>query len=146
MKCLKCWNSETKVIDSRTVENWYWIRRRRECEVCCFRFTTYEKLWITDITVVKKDWSKEMYDRIKVKKSLMLAFAKRDIKLTTIENILNNLEIQLLSQSKSIESKEVWKKILDLLKDIDVVAYIRFASVYMNFDWIWDFKKIIEED
>lgn len=144
MKCPKCQNMETKVVDSRMIDDWQTIRRRRECEFCWNRFTTFERNWFTELVVIKKDGKKEMYDRQKVKKAILLAFAKREFSNEKIENILNDLENQRTSEWNEITSKKIWDDILVALKEIDPVVYIRFASVYKSFDSLEDFKKFIE--
>ena len=115
MKCPKCTNMDTKVVDSRIVDNWQTIRRRRECEFCQYRFTTFERIWMTELMVVKKDGSKEMYDRSKLKKAVLLAFAKTDFTNDEIENILNNLEIKRQSGGSEIPSSVIWEDVLELL-------------------------------
>lgn len=145
MKCPKCQNLETKVIDSRVIDDWQTIRRRRECEFCNNRFTTFERREFTDLTVVKKDGKKELYDRQKIKRALMLSLAKREYDSEKIEEILNNLESQRTSEWDEISSQKIWDDILEALKELDPVAYIRFASVYKSFDNLEDFKKFIEE-
>lgn len=144
MKCPKCQNMDTKVIDSRTIEEWQTIRRRRECEFCNNRFTTFERKWFTELMVIKKDGKKEMYDRQKLKKSLMLSFAKREFNSEKIENLLNILENKWMTEWNEISSKKIWNDILKMLKEIDPVVYIRFASVYKSFEGVEDFKKFIE--
>lgn len=145
MKCPKCQNLETKVIDSRVIDDWQTIRRRRECEFCNNRFTTFERREFTDLTVVKKDGKKELYDRQKIKRALMLSLAKREYDSEKIEEILNNLESQWTSEWDEISSQKIWDDILEALKELDPVAYIRFASVYKSFDNLEDFKKFIEK-
>ena len=144
MKCGKCNNSDTKVVDSRIVDNWQTIRRRRECEVCGHRFTTFERVWMTELMVVKKDGSKEMYDRSKLKKAVLLAFAKTDFTNDEIENILNNLEIKRQSGGSEIPSSVIWEDVLELLKNDYPVPYVRFSSVYKSFESLDDFRQIIE--
>mgnify|MGYP003746162099 FL=1 len=136
---------ETKVVDSRMIEEWQTIRRRRECEFCGNRFTTFERKWFTELMVVKKDNTKEMYDRQKLKKSLMLSFAKREFNNEKIENLLNNLENRWISEWTEISSKQIGDDILEMLKEIDPVVYIRFASVYKSFDSLEDFKNFIDD-
>lgn len=145
MKCPKCQNLETKVIDSRVIDDWQTIRRRRECEFCNNRFTTFERREFTDLTVVKKDGKKELYDRQKIKRALMLSLAKREYDSEKIEEILNNLESQRTSEWDEISSQKIWDDILEVLKELDPVAYIRFASVYKSFDNLEDFRKFIEK-
>lgn len=145
MKCPKCQNMETKVVDSRMIEDWQTIRRRRECEFCGNRFTTFERKWFTELMVIKKDKTKEMYDRQKLKKSLMLSFAKREFSNEKIENLLNTLENKWISEWTEISSKQIGDDILEMLKEIDPVVYIRFASVYKSFDSLEDFKNFIDD-
>ncbi len=135
---------DTKVIDSRVIDDGMTIRRRRECEFCNNRFTTFERKWFTELMVVKKDDKKEMYDRQKLKKALMLSFAKREFNNEKIETLLNSLENKRLSEWKEISSQKIGDDILEMLKDIDPVVYIRFASVYKSFDSVEDFKKFVE--
>ncbi len=143
MKCGKCNNPDTKVVDSRIVDNWQTIRRRRECEVCGHRFTTFERVWMTELMVIKKDWSKEMYDRSKLKKAILLAFAKTDFSNDEIENLLNTLEIKRQSQWTEIHSSTIWDDVLELLKNDYPVPYVRFCSVYKSFESLQDFKQLI---
>ena len=145
MKCPKCQNMDTKVVDSRVIDDGNTIRRRRECEFCNHRFTTFERKWFTELMVIKKDWTKEMYNREKLKWSLMLSFAKREFNNEKIETLLNSLENKWLSEWKEISSKKIWDDILEMLKDIDPVVYIRFASVYKSFDSVEDFKQFVEK-
>lgn len=144
MKCPKCQNMDTKVIDSRVIDDGQTIRRRRECEFCNNRFTTFERKWFTELMVIKKDEKKEMYDRQKLKGSLMLSFAKREFNNEKIENLLNNLENKWIAEWNEISSQQIWNDILEMLKEIDPVVYIRFASVYKSFDSVEDFRKFIE--
>lgn len=144
MKCPKCTNMDTKVVDSRIVDNWQTIRRRRECEFCQYRFTTFERMWVTELMVIKRDGSKEMYDRSKLKKAILLAFAKIDFTNEEIENILNTLEIKWQSGGSEIPSSVIWDDVLELLKNDYPVPYVRFSSVYKSFASLDDFKQIIE--
>ena len=130
MRCGKCNNPDTKVVDSRIVDNWQTIRRRRECEVCGYRFTTFERVGMTELMVIKKDWSKEMYDRSKLKKAILL-------------DLLNTLEIKWQSEGSEIQSSVIWDDVLDLLKDKYPVPYVRFSSVYKSFSTLDDFKQLI---
>jgi len=143
MKCPKCKNLDTKVIDSRIIDNWQTIRRRRECEFCSYRFTTFERMWVTELMVIKKDWSKEMYDRSKLKKAILLSFAKTDFGDDDIENLLNTLETKWQSEWTEIPSSLIWDDVLELLKKDYPVPYVRFSSVYKSFDSLDDFKQLI---
>ena len=143
MKCPKCQNMDSKVVDSRMIEDGQVVRRRRECEFCTHRFTTFERIGIVELIVVKKDGTKEMYDRAKLKRAVMLAFAKRPIHPEEIDKLISSLEIKWQAESPEISSKQIWSDILASLKDIDPVVYVRFASVYQDFDSFEDFKRLI---
>ena len=125
---------ETKVVDSRPIEEGKSIRRRRECEYCKTRFTTFERVGITELLVVKWNWTKEVYDKTKVERALMLAFAKRQISSEVLDEIMSELEINWSGIWKEIDSRKIWEDILEILKKYDLVAYIRFASVYKKFE------------
>ena len=142
MKCPKCSNFDTKVLDSRVVQDGNAIRRRRECEYCEHRFTTFERRGITDLVVLKKSGSRELYDRTKITKALLLAYAKRNIAIEKLEEIVSSLEVQW-SAEWEITSVKIWEDILAALKTEDPVAYIRFASVYMNFNSREDFQDLM---
>lgn len=143
MKCPKCNNMETKVIDSRVIEEWWSIRRRRECEYCKYRYTTYERIWQVDLIVIKKDGSKELYDRQKIKQAIKLAFAKRLEKFDRIDELITELEWNRVAQSSEVTSQTIWEDVLKVLRALDSVAYIRFASVYQKFENIDDFKHFL---
>ncbi len=144
MQCPRCHYIETKVTDSRDVDNNTTIRRRRECLGCGTRFTTFERVWFTELMVIKRDNTKELYNRDKLKKSIMLAFAKRNkVNIEDIQNLISNLEVKWLEQGNEIYSHTIGEDVVDALKDLDFVAYIRFASVYKQFKTIDDFKLFI---
>ncbi|MFA7718085.1 MAG: transcriptional regulator NrdR [Candidatus Absconditabacterales bacterium] len=144
MKCPKCQNMDTKVIDSRVIDNGQSIRRRRECEFCQNRFTTFERKGTTELMVIKKNGEKQLYDRDKLKRALLLAFAKRNINDEDMESIINNLESEWTTDKTEITSKEIGDDVLRALKKADPVAYVRFASVYKSFDNIDDFQRFIK--
>jgi transcriptional repressor NrdR len=135
---------DSKVVDSRMIEDGSIIRRRRECERCWHRFSTFERIWLTELTVIKKDWTKELYDRAKLRKSVLLAFAKRPYSPDAVDSLLTNLEIELQANGHEITSKQIWDDILEGLKKMDPVVYVRFASVYKSFDSFEDFKHLID--
>jgi len=143
MKCPKCWDMDSKVVDSRMVDNGRGIRRRRECEYCQHRFTTFEKVGITYLFIIKKDGSKQVYDRDKLANSITLAFAKRNIKTLKIDEIISELELKW-SGMKELSSSKLGEDVLEILKKYDIVAYIRFASVYKQFDSLEDFENIVK--
>jgi len=144
MKCPKCQNMETKVVDSRVVDDGQTIKRRRECEFCGTRFTTFERKSYTELVVIKKDGKKEVYDRWKLKRALLLAFAKREFSNEKIEKILNDLENKWTVDGNEITSTQIGDDVLDALKESDPVVYVRFASVYKSFDSLEDFKTFID--
>lgn len=146
MRCPKCKNLDTKVIDSRMTEDGQSIRRRRECEKCEARFTTFERLEFINFQVTKSTGEKDLYDRTKVQRSILMAFNKRNMDHNQIEQVINELENEWASNKKGITSKRIGKDILHRLKDIDDVAYTRFASVYHNFDTAQDFVNFIKSE
>lgn len=150
MNCPFCSNSETKVIDSRPTDEGNSIRRRRECLECKRRFTTYEKIEEIPLVVVKKDLSRESFNRDKIRNGIIKACEKRPVSLQTIEHIVEELEKELQScLEKEIESVHIGELVMQYLKDTDEVAYVRFASVYRQFKDINTFmdelKKILNE-
>ena len=145
MKCPFCGNLDSKVIDSRLTEDNESIRRRRECEKCAKRFTTYERLETQPIMVVKKDGTRQPYDRNKILGGLIRACIKRNIGIEILEKIADDIELEIRnSTSFEITSEGIGDLVLLRLKNLDKVAYIRFASVYKHFDDIEEFKKELE--
>lgn len=141
MKCPICSHPESKVLDSRPSNEGTSIRRRRECLACQKRFTTFETIEIMSFMVVKKDKTRELFDRSKVKKGIVRACEKRPVTMEQIENAVLEIEQQLLSTMRSeIPSNEVGELVMDKLKDLDEVAYVRFASVYRQFKDITTFR------
>ncbi len=150
MKCPYCGYSQSKVVDSRPTEEETAIRRRRECEKCARRFTTYEKIEEMPLIIVKKDGSRELYQRSKVINGLLKACEKRPVPIKRIENIVESMEKELYnSMEKEIDSNTIGEMLMYKLKEIDDVAYVRFASVYRQFKDINTFmeelKKLINE-
>lgn len=134
MRCPYCEYADTKVIDSRPTEEGHAIRRRRECESCGKRFTTYEKVEEMLIMVIKKDGRREAFDRSKVLNGIIKACEKRPVAIADIEKIVDEIERGLNNMmEKEIESKFIGELIMDHLKKLDEVAYVRFASVYRQF-------------
>ncbi|MBI5332761.1 MAG: transcriptional repressor NrdR [Candidatus Aenigmarchaeota archaeon] len=140
MKCIYCAN-DTKVIDKRDAENI--IRRRRECLSCSKRFTTYEKAHVT-LTVVKKNNEQEKFDRQKLITGLQKACEKRPIPEEVIESIADEIEIELMSIGEEVTSKKIGDIVMQKLEKLDKIAYVRFASVYKNFDSISQFEKTVK--
>jgi transcriptional repressor NrdR len=143
MKCSKCNQPDTKVIDSRIIEDGQTIRRRRECEKCGFRFTTFERVGVTDLMVVKKNGTKEFYDRLKLKRAIMLAFANSVVTSEEINNLLNTLELSWIT-GNIITSEKIAEDVMMALKDDYPVAYVRYISVYKKFKSLDDFKSLLQ--
>jgi transcriptional repressor NrdR len=145
MRCPFCENDDTKVIDSRHTDEGHAIRRRRECEKCGKRFTTYEKVEEVILMVIKKDGSRETFDRNKVMNGIIKACEKRPVPIAEIEKIVDDIERGLNNlMEKEVKSTFIGELIMDRLKDLDEVAYVRFASVYRQFTDINTFVKEIE--
>ena len=146
MKCPYCDNAETKVIDSRPTEDGHAIRRRRGCERCGKRFTTYEKVEESIIMIIKKDGKREAFDRDKVTNGIIKACEKRPVSMAQIEKITNDIERGLNNlMEKEVKSEFIGELIMDELKKSDEVAYVRFASVYRQFTDVNTFIKEIEK-
>lgn len=145
MKCPKCLNIDTKVVDSRPVEEAGAIRRRRECEKCNFRFSTYEQIEILGLTVVKRDGDRQPYVRDKLERGLRRAFEKRDLSDYMFRKVVSEVEqeIQKKSGSGEITSEQIGEIVMKVIRKVDKVAYIRFASVYRQFEDINEFKQEI---
>lgn len=145
MMCPFCNAPDTKVIDSRRNED-FSIRRRRECLVCKKRFTTYEKIETSPILVVKKDTTREPFDKEKIRKGILNSCIKRPISLKVIDKIVDEVEKEvLLKDNSEIQSIEIGEIVLKKLKKIDDVAYIRFASVYREFKEVENFNTEVEK-
>lgn len=143
MRCPNCQNEETKVLDSRPVEDGSAIRRRRECEKCSFRFSTYEEIEILDLTVIKKDGTKEIYSREKLERGIKRAFEKREHTDETLRKLISGIEqeIQKKAKDSEIKSLDIGEIVMKKIKRVDKVAYIRFASVYRQFEDLDEFKE-----
>ena len=145
MRCPACGNAESKVVDSRSSEDGSAIRRRRECLQCAHRFTTYERLGDTSLIVIKADGSSEAYDRNKLMRGLLTACAKRHIMPDQLEGLIDSIESELRNASKAeIGSKELGDMALVRLAKLDDVAYVRFASVYKDFQNVEEFAAALE--
>ena len=141
MRCVYCRCLQSRVIDSRQSEDGSSIRRRRECEGCGRRFTTYERIDMVPLIVVKKDQTREQFDINKLRSGLIKACEKRPVSLSSIDQLANEIEQQLHCQSDSeITSKMIGELVMDGLKKLDEVAYVRFASVYRQFRDIQTFR------
>ena len=151
MKCPFCGEEDTKVIDTRNMDDNSAIRRRRLCEKCGARFTTYERVDTVSLQVIKSDNTREVFDRNKIMKGIMLSCNKRPVSVETMENIATEIENNALnSMKKEISTKEIGEMVMEKLRNIDQVAYVRFASVYRQFKDIDSFMdelgKMLKEE
>jgi transcriptional repressor NrdR len=146
MKCPFCDNPDTKVIDSRPTEEGHAIRRRRGCDRCSKRFTTYEKVEETILMVVKKDGKREAFDRNKLLRGITRACEKRPVSLAIMEGMVDEIERKLNNMmEKEVASDYIGELVMDELKKVDEVSYVRFASVYRQFTDVNTFMKEIEK-
>ena len=145
MRCPYCGSPEDKVVDSRAIKDDSEIRRRRECLACSRRFTTYERIEETAPIVIKKDGEREPFDRNKIRKGLLTSCQKRSVSSDQIENIILQVEQALFgAERREIPTTVIGEMIMDILKGIDAVAYVRFASVYKEFKDIEEFVEQVE--
>ena len=145
MKCMYCGCKESKVIDSRASEDGETIRRRRECVACGKRFTTYETVETTPVLVIKANGTRQAFDISKIKSGVIKACEKRPVPMVKIDAIVDDIQKQVYnSLEQEISSKEIGEMVMERLKDVDEVAYIRFASVYRQFKDISTFMTEIE--
>ncbi len=141
MKCPKCGFPESKVVDSRPTDDGQRIRRRRECMQCAQRFTTYESIETQPLVIIKKDKSRQVFDRNKLLSGMLRACEKRPVDLETLERAIDDIETRLQnSLEREITSVEIGEMALEKLRDIDEIAYVRFASVYRDFKDIESFS------
>ena len=145
MDCPQCIHKITYVIDSREYDNGDAIKRRRECEKCKFRFNTFERIETKNLIVIKKDGTRETYDRDKLKSGIWKACEKRKVTENDINNLINTLEEQWGKSGNEIASVDIGENVMDNLKQLDEVAYIRFASVYRQFKDVETFKKELQK-
>ncbi len=144
MKCPFCNSSETQVLESRSIDEGKGVRRRRECEKCKKRFTTYEAVRGTAIWVIKKDGRREPFDREKLKRGILRAIEKRPVSLDLVDDVVEVVEQEMRKKEKEeVSSKAIGREVLKKLKKIDKIAWLRFASVYLEFDDLEDFEKAI---
>ena len=142
MKCPYCNEGDTKVIDSRPADDNSSIRRRRQCETCGKRFTTYEKLETMPLMVIKKDESRENYDRAKIESGVLHSCHKRPVSTQQIDALIDSIENQIFNmEEKEVPTSVIGELVMDKLKDLDEVAYVRFASVYREFKDIGTFME-----
>nr|WP_121994379.1 MULTISPECIES: transcriptional regulator NrdR [Brucella/Ochrobactrum group] len=146
MRCPYCQSEDTQVKDSRPAEDGAVIRRRRVCSVCGGRFTTFERVQLRDLMVVKKSGRRVPFDRDKLTRSIEVALRKRDVDNDRVERAISGIVRQLESSGEAeVSSDEIGRLAMDALKGIDDIAYIRFASVYRNFSKAVDFHNVIDE-
>ena len=146
MRCLYCGNLESKVVDSRSTDDGTAIRRRRDCLNFGRRFTTYEKIESVPIIVVKKDGSRQPYDREKLQRGIMNACASRPVSIDMVDHMLDEIETTVHnSLEREVSSVKIGEMVMDRLRKIDEVSYVRFASVYKQFKDIDTFKAELEK-
>ena len=146
MKCPFCAHLNTKVLESRIVEEGDALRRRRECIKCGRRFTTFEKVRDTVLWVIKKSGKRDPFDREKVKRGILRAIEKRPVSLELVEDMVNDIERELLRVgNEEVPSRVIGNAVLKRLKKVDRVAWLRFASVYLEFEDVGDFEKAIDK-
>ena len=149
MKCPFCSHENTRVIDSRPAEDNNSIRRRRVCDECGKRFTTYEKVETIPLIIIKKDNNREAYDRTKIEAGVLRACHKRPISANQINQLVDEVETEVFNmEEKEIPSRVIGEKVMNKLKDLEAVAYVRFASVYREFKdintFLEELKKVLE--
>ena len=142
MRCPFCAHEDSQVKDSRPSEDGAAIRRRRQCEACGARFTTFERVQLRDLTVVKKNGEREPFDRDKLARSIAIACRKRDISPDRIDRLVSSIQRQLETRGDEVRAAEIGEAVMEGLKALDHVAYIRFASVYKDFSEPGDFAEI----
>ncbi|HIT69837.1 MAG TPA: transcriptional repressor NrdR [Candidatus Aphodomonas merdavium] len=142
MKCIYCNGTESRVVDSRPTDDGNAIRRRRECETCGRRFTTYEKVEAVPLLVIKKDGSRESFDTEKIRRSIIKSCEKRSVPISEIDKLVREIEMQAYNAlDQEITSAHIGELVMDGLRKIDEVSYVRFASVYRQFRDIQTFME-----
>lgn len=145
MRCPFCGNDDTQVKDSRPTEDGSAIRRRRQCPMCSARFTTFERVQLRELAIVKSDGRKVPFDRDKLLRSLRISLNKRPVDEERIERLVTGIQRRLETSGETeINSKVIGEMVMDALRDIDMVAYVRFASVYRNFREAQDFERFVD--
>jgi transcriptional repressor NrdR len=146
MKCPFCGSVNSQVLESRLVEESEAIRRRRQCADCKKRFTTFEKVRQGVLWVIKKDGKRELFDKEKIKRGILKAIEKRPVSLDLVDDIVDEVEREMLRQeAQEVPTKLIGNAVLKRLKKVDKVAWLRFASVYLEFEDVRDFEKAIEK-
>jgi transcriptional repressor NrdR len=144
MRCPKCGSRDDKVIDSRQSRDSSSIRRRRQCLNCGYRFTTYEEIERSDLRVVKRDRTHEPFDRHKLVSSIAKAFEKRSVSLVTLEQVVDEIVHELETSGREVSSGQIGGKVLEKLREVDEVAYLRYASVHRRFADVDEFVDAIQ--
>lgn len=147
MKCPSCGNEDTRVVDSRALSEGMAIRRRRECEQCGFRFSTHEEIELLNLKVKKRDEKEELYDRLKLERGISRALEKRPVDPETTSQLITAVErdIQLKAKGDLISSEDIGEIVMRHLKRLDKVAFIRFASVYRQFEDLEEFREELDK-
>ena len=147
MKCPNCQNADTKVLDSRPIDDGEAVRRRRECEKCEFRFSTYEEIEILDLSVIKKNGSRQAFSKEKLERSVRLPLDKRPHTDDDLRKLISSIESEIQKKAKDgeIKSVDICEIVMKKLKKKDKVAYIRFAAVYREFEDVEEFKEEIRK-
>ena len=146
MRCPFCGNLETQVKDSRISDDGEAIKRRRYCAACDSRFTTYERVQLREVLVIKKNGEKKIFDPEKLKRSIEMAVRKRPVSELQVEKLVNNIVRQLETENETeIASSKIGEMVMSALEKLDKVAFVRFASVYKNFEKADDFQKFIKQ-
>lgn len=145
MRCPKCGSRDDKVVDSRESRDASTIRRRRECLKCKYRFTTYEEIERTDLRVIKRDRAHEQFNRSKLVNSIARALEKRAVSLVTLEQLVDEIVHGLETSGREVTSAQIGARVLEKLKDIDEVAYLRYASVHRHFADVEQFVEAIQQ-
>ncbi|MBO69075.1 MAG: transcriptional regulator NrdR [Acidiferrobacteraceae bacterium] len=145
MRCPSCYSEETRVIDSRLGDDGDIVRRRRECQDCSHRFTTFERIFLEQPRVVKSDGRRETWNGEKLRRGIMRALEKRPVGLDSVEELVSSISKKLkLSGEREVTAKQIGQEVMDGLRAIDEVAYIRYASVYLSFEDVSAFSTEVE--
>ena len=150
MKCPFCGEEDTRVIDSRPADEGNSIRRRRQCDQCSKRFTTYERVEAIPLVVIKKDLTREPYDRTKIERGLFRSCHKRPVSVSKMNALVDKVELEVFNlEAKEVKSSYIGELVMNLLEELDAVAYVRFASIYREFTDVSTFmeeiKKILDK-
>jgi len=146
MKCMFCGATDSRVVDSRPTEDATAIRRRRECETCQRRFTTYEKIEMSPVYVIKRNGALQAFDPLRIRTSILKACEKRTVPMEAVDTMVSNIEKQIYNaMTQQIESRQIGEMVMAELKEVDEVAYVRFASVYRQFKDLYTFRQELDK-